>query len=401
MHSALRGLHRGPEACTYNATHAILPLANGKHVQLYTCTAPLQKNRRERHCGCAAAPRPQSRNAVGAMPRTLSDSTTPGTTSCSRPEYSPAVQEQGSTIQQVRTWQQAVCQAAVAASMLHRSPQTPVSAHGGLGDAGLCPNASQHYVRTAAAHPRCSRQWSESFFAQPQPHNPQPHPPPTLGVLADGHQVDAVVARLVAGDAAGVRRENNLSTRCGPSCGCWTSSTGKQEAQGATAAALLLPCPSPPPSQPQPSCCSPEAGAHVGVQLQLLAEREVEGAEALADGGGHGALQADAVALQGVRCSEHSDERERGGGARLLGGDKLALAAIVPCPQSQTAWRWPRWQHRQQAAGQRQRRLTSTESRFSRVTNELVRGSTSLPMCCTSHWMGACGGETQAGGAGV
>lgn len=164
------------------------------------------------------------------------------------------------------------------------------------------------------------------------------------------------------------------------------------------AAALMLPrsCPIIPSKG-----CSPEAGAHVGVQLQLLAEREVEGAEALADGRGHGALEADAVALQGVRCREHSDRWERGGEGLLSQTHKLAPGAMAPWQQSNTTWTWPRWQHRPQGAGQRQRRLTSTESRFSRVTNELVRGSTSLPMCCTSHWMGACGGETQAEGAGV
>lgn len=37
----------------------------------------------------------------------------------------------------------------------------------------------------------------------------------------------------------------------------------------------------------------------------------------------------------------------------------------------------------------RPRPRTSTESRFSRVTNELVRGSTSLPISCTSQAMGA------------
>lgn len=34
-------------------------------------------------------------------------------------------------------------------------------------------------------------------------------------------------------------------------------------------------------------------------------------------------------------------------------------------------------------------KLTSTESRFSRVTKLLVRSSTVLPMCCSSHTIGA------------
>lgn len=92
-------------------------------------------------------------------------------------------------------------------------------------------------------------------------HHPQPPaaPPPAAACVGvtrvrhphassappDGHQVDAVIARLVTGKA--------------------------------------------------------EAGAHVGIQLQLLPEGEVEGPEPLADGGCHRTLQADAMLLHSER----------------------------------------------------------------------------------------------------
>jgi hypothetical protein len=56
----------------------------------------------------------------------------------------------------------------------------------------------------------------------------------------------------------------------------------------------------------------------------------------------------------------------------------------------------PRWQvagearpclsARRQAPWAARAPPTSTESRFSRVTMLLVRGSAVLPMCCSSHW---------------
>lgn len=148
---------------------------------------------------------------------------------------------------------------------------------------------------------------------------------------------------------------------------------------------------------------SPEAGAHIGVQLQLLAQGEVEGAEALANGGGHGPLQANAVLLRQAKQKRERKTAAREGGGTCgwvwEAGGRTELRCALPqhaCHAFPRRVSWLAHAAQTHAAGtqagpaqQVPAQRTSTESRFSRVTKELVRGSTSVPMRCQSHTMGA------------